>query len=178
MKKNLALMFTLAATLAAVGCASQGSKDASSLPENPNADTGGIVAGSDASTGTGDATPIAPMSGADTAAASLADKTVYFAYDGVEIDAAGETVVANYGRYLTGTPGSKLRLEGHADERGSREYNVALGERRAQAVARGLKAAGATDAQLSLVSYGEDRPLASGHDEDSYAKNRRVELVK
>ena len=71
----------------------------------------------------------------------------------------------------------KVRLEGHTDERGSREYNIGLGERRAQAVRRALLLQGATDAQLSTVSYGEERPAVAGHDEAAWAKNRRVEIV-
>jgi peptidoglycan-associated lipoprotein len=70
-----------------------------------------------------------------------------------------------------------VRLEGHTDERGSREYNIGLGERRAQAVRRSLLLQGATDAQISTVSYGAERPAVSGHDEAAWAKNRRVEIV-
>jgi peptidoglycan-associated lipoprotein len=71
----------------------------------------------------------------------------------------------------------KVRLEGHADERGSREYNIGLGERRAQAVRRALMLQGTGDEQLVTVSYGEERPAESGSDEAAWAKNRRVELV-
>ena len=105
-------------------------------------------------------------------------KTIYFAFDQTDIDSAGQTVVDNYGRYLSSTPAAKVRLEGHADERGSAEYNIALGERRAISVARALKAVGATDSQISVVSYGEERPAAPGHDEAAWAKNRRVEIAQ
>ena len=70
-----------------------------------------------------------------------------------------------------------MRLEGHTDERGSREYNIGLGERRAQSVRRALLLQGAADAQISTVSYGEERPAVPGHDEAAWAKNRRVEIV-
>jgi peptidoglycan-associated lipoprotein len=70
-----------------------------------------------------------------------------------------------------------VRLEGHSDERGSREYNIALGERRAQAVRRALMLQGAGDSQLTTVSYGEERPAAEGSDEAAYERNRRVEIV-
>jgi peptidoglycan-associated lipoprotein len=70
-----------------------------------------------------------------------------------------------------------VRLEGHTDERGSREYNIGLGERRAQSVRRALLLQGASDAQLSTVSYGEERPAVAGHDEAAWSKNRRVEIV-
>jgi len=86
-------------------------------------------------------------------------------------------VVAAHAKYLAGHPGTRVRLEGHTDERGSREYNIGLGERRAQSVRRALLLQGAADAQISTVSYGEERPAAPGHDEAAWAKNRRVEIV-
>ena len=82
-----------------------------------------------------------------------------------------------HARQLQGNPNMRVRLEGHADERGSREYNIALGERRAQAVRQVLQLQGASSTQLSTVSYGEERPAELGHDETSWEKNRRVELV-
>ena len=81
------------------------------------------------------------------------------------------------GRNLAANPNMQVRLEGHADERGSREYNIGLGERRAQAVRRVLQLQGAGAQQLTTVSYGEERPAASGSDEESWRLNRRVELV-
>ncbi|MDX4007538.1 OmpA family protein [Pseudomonas aeruginosa] len=74
--------------------------------------------------------------------------------------------------------GQRVVLEGHTDERGTREYNMALGERRAKAVQRYLVLQGVSPAQLELVSYGKERPVATGHDEQSWAQNRRVELKK
>jgi len=174
MKKNLILIAALSG-LALAGCASKGSKTAGDPPVAVGSDSGISTAGTG---GSGFDNGSAIGSGAATAAYSLATKTVYFAYDGTDIDAAGQTVVDNFGKYLTATPSAKLRLEGHADERGSAEYNIALGERRASAVARALKAAGASDAQLSVISYGEERPATEGHDEAAYAKNRRVELAQ
>jgi peptidoglycan-associated lipoprotein len=82
-----------------------------------------------------------------------------------------------HGRYLAGNPRAQVRLEGHADERGSREYNIGLGERRAQAVRRVLMLQGATAQQLSTVSYGEERPAQTGSDDEAWRLNRRVELV-
>jgi peptidoglycan-associated lipoprotein len=86
-------------------------------------------------------------------------------------------MLAAHGAYLAANTNVQLRLEGHADERGSREYNIGLGERRAQAVRRILMLQGATAAQLTTVSYGEERPAVFGSDEESYTLNRRVELV-
>jgi peptidoglycan-associated lipoprotein len=85
--------------------------------------------------------------------------------------------VAAHAKYLASRGGMKVRLEGHTDERGSREYNIGLGERRAQAVRRALLLQGASESQLSTVSYGEERPAAAGSDEAAWAKNRRVEIV-
>jgi peptidoglycan-associated lipoprotein len=86
-------------------------------------------------------------------------------------------VVAAHAKYLAAHSGTRVRLEGHTDERGSREYNIGLGERRAQSVRRALLLQGAADAQISTVSYGEERPAAPGHDEAAWAKNRRVEIM-
>jgi peptidoglycan-associated lipoprotein len=102
---------------------------------------------------------------------------VYFDYDQVEIRQEFNAMLAAHGQYLASNPRAGVRLEGHADERGSREYNIGLGERRAQAVRRLLALQGASSEQLSTVSYGEERPAALGSDEESWSLNRRVELV-
>ena len=86
-------------------------------------------------------------------------------------------MLAAHGRYLAQNPQASVRLEGHADERGSREYNIGLGERRAQSVRRALALQGANPEQLSTVSYGEERPAVLGSDEEAWRLNRRVELV-
>jgi peptidoglycan-associated lipoprotein len=106
-----------------------------------------------------------------------AGMVIYFDYDRAEIKPEYVGVVAAHAKYLNGDAGRKVRLEGHTDERGSREYNIGLGERRAQAVRRALLLQGVTEAQITTVSYGEERPAVSGSDESAYAKNRRVELV-
>lgn len=95
-------------------------------------------------------------------------------YDVRPDDVASINVQANY---LTGHSSGKVRLEGNADERGSREYNIALGWKRAKAVAEVLKQQGVASNQIATVSYGKEKPVAFGHDEESYAKNRRVALV-
>ena len=110
-------------------------------------------------------------------AALLATRIVYFDFDSSEIKGAGTDVVAAHAKYLASHSSTRVRLEGHTDERGSREYNIGLGERRAQAVRRALLLQGATEAQITTVSYGEERPAVPGHDESAWAKNRRVEIV-
>jgi peptidoglycan-associated lipoprotein len=102
---------------------------------------------------------------------------VYFEYDQSDVPANYNEVLAAHGRFLSTNPAAQIRLEGHADERGSREYNIGLGERRSQAVRRILMLQGAAAEQLSTVSYGEERPAALGSDEEAYSLNRRVEIV-
>jgi peptidoglycan-associated lipoprotein len=109
--------------------------------------------------------------------ARRAGTIVYFDYDRAEIKPEFVSVVAAHAKYLNGDAGRRVRLEGHSDERGSREYNIGLGERRAQAVRRALMLQGVTEAQITTVSYGEERPATQGSDESAYSKNRRVELV-
>jgi peptidoglycan-associated lipoprotein len=102
---------------------------------------------------------------------------VYFDYDEAEILPEFTALLQAHGQYLAQNPNTQLRLEGHADERGSREYNIGLGERRAQAVRRVLMLQGAGGSQFTTVSYGEERPAQSGSDDEAWRLNRRVELV-
>jgi peptidoglycan-associated lipoprotein len=112
------------------------------------------------------------------ALAALKDRSViYFEYDSSEIRPEYVGVVAAHAAYLSKYPTARARVEGHTDERGSREYNIGLGERRAQAVRRALMLQGAADTQLSTVSYGEERPVGAGSDEAAWTQNRRVEIV-
>lgn len=103
--------------------------------------------------------------------------TFYFDFDTSEIKTESRDVLVAHARYLTDNPGANVRLEGHGDERGSREYNLALGERRANAVQRFLIVNGASRGQLETVSYGEEKPAASGTTESAWAQNRRVEMI-
>ena len=107
----------------------------------------------------------------------LGELVVYFDYDEADIKPEFNAMLQAHGRNLAANPNMQVRLEGHADERGSREYNIGLGERRAQAVKQALLLQGAGASQLSTVSYGEERPAATGSDEESWGLNRRVELV-
>ncbi len=99
---------------------------------------------------------------------------IYFDFDSSEVRAADQDIVARHAMQLGG--GGKVRLEGHADERGSREYNIGLGERRAQAVRQMLLIQGVSADQISTVSFGEERPVGFGSTEADYAQNRRVEF--
>src|SRR5689334_22245080 len=95
----------------------------------------------------------------------------------LEIKGEGNDIVSAHAKYLASHASTRIRLEGNTDARGSREYNIGLGERRAQAVRRALLLQGATESQLSTVSYGAERPAVAGNDEPAWAKNRRVEIV-
>ncbi len=107
----------------------------------------------------------------------LSRLVIYFDFDRSEIRSDFSDMLRAHGVYLAENGGDLVRLEGHADERGSREYNIGLGEQRAQAVRRVLMLQGASADQLATVSFGEERPVALGSDENSYGLNRRVELV-
>ncbi len=107
----------------------------------------------------------------------LNQKVIYFDYDKSAVLAEYMGVVDNHARYLTDYPDVRIRLEGHTDERASREYNIALGERRAATVRRLLLLQGVSADQVSILSYGEELPAALGHDESAWAQNRRVEFV-
>lgn len=107
----------------------------------------------------------------------LSKMVIYFDFDQSTIRAEFVDVVNAHGRYLARNKDKRVRLEGHADERGSREYNIGLGERRAQSVRRMLKLQGVSDSQIATVSYGEERPAVEGHNESAWARNRRVEIV-
>jgi peptidoglycan-associated lipoprotein len=113
---------------------------------------------------------------ADAAALASLQRVFYFDFDKSDLR---PEVTAQLDRYvaLLRNGSQSLRLEGHADERGTTEYNLALGERRAKAVADYLTASGISAARIETVSYGEERPAAPGHDEESWALNRRVELI-
>jgi peptidoglycan-associated lipoprotein len=108
---------------------------------------------------------------------SASGRVIYFDYDSDEIKPEYRSVIEALAAYMASHPNAVATLEGHADERGSREYNLALGERRAIAVQRQIGLMNASRGQLRTVSYGEERPAAADHDEQSYFLNRRVEII-
>ena len=149
----------------AVGCSSKGGEGAGSGEGavDPNAGYNAGGSGVDGS-----------MS---EEAALRAITTFYFEYDSSDLKPEAMRALDVHAKDLKAN-GNRVVLEGHTDERGTREYNMALGERRAKAVQRYLVLQGVSPAQLELVSYGEERPVATGNDEQSWAQNRRVELRK
>ena len=107
----------------------------------------------------------------------LSKRTVYFMLDSSEVQPDFIPVITAHAQYLIANPVQRMTLEGHGDERGSREYNIALGEQRAKSVANMMKAQGVSDSQINIVSYGEEKPAAYGSDESAWEQNRRVVLV-
>lgn len=107
----------------------------------------------------------------------LSKRTVYFMLDSSQVQQDFVPVIAAHAQYLLANPSQQMILEGHGDERGSREYNIALGEQRAKSVANMMKIQGVSESQLELISYGEEKPAAYGSDEAAWEQNRRVELV-
>jgi peptidoglycan-associated lipoprotein len=107
----------------------------------------------------------------------LATRVIYFEFDESSINMDYRDVLSAHAEYLVNNAQVTVRLEGHADERGTREYNLGLGERRANSVRSLLMAEGVLDSQIVMVSYGEERPAAYEHNEDAWALNRRVELL-
>ncbi|KFN51226.1 peptidoglycan-associated lipoprotein Pal [Arenimonas composti] len=109
--------------------------------------------------------------------ACLRQRTVYFDFDQDTLRPEFQSIMACHAKYLNDQPGARITLEGNADERGTREYNLGLGERRGNAVAGALQGAGGSASQLTVVSYGEERPTCTQSDESCWSKNRRVEIV-
>ena len=155
----------------AVGCSSKGGDASGEGAIDPNA---GYGAGSGAIDGSMDGS----MDGRLGEEAALrAITTFYFEFDSSDLKVEAMRALDVHARDLQNN-GARVVLEGHADERGTREYNMALGERRSKAVQRYLVLQGVSPAQLEAVSYGEERPNVIGHDENSWSQNRRVELRK
>jgi peptidoglycan-associated lipoprotein len=167
----------LAASLALAACGPKHTKPTSTAPTEVGATAGAQGSGTGPS---GNAAAVFGNPDDETAGPQgglLATRIVYFDFDSSDLKGEATDVVAAHAKYLGTNGGARIRLEGHTDERGSPEYNVGLGERRAQAVRHALLLQGAADVQISTVSYGEERPAVAGHDEAAWAKNRRVEII-
>jgi len=106
----------------------------------------------------------------------LAKRSVYYPFDVSAVQDADKPIVLAHAKYLSEHPDRKVRLEGNADERGSNEYNLALGQRRADGVKKMLELGGAKAGQIETVSFGEEKPKATGHDEASWSQNRRTDI--
>jgi len=104
------------------------------------------------------------------------DRSVFFEFDDFSIQPAYQELIARHGGFLASHPDVAIKVEGNCDERGSAEYNLALGQKRAQTVVNALKIVGVKDSQMEAISWGEERPRAAGHDEQAWAQNRRADL--
>ncbi len=133
-------------------------------------DTGGVTA-------IGDDSMMSAMERLEQTEGDLSNRTIYFEFDSAKLTDESLALLEIHGNFIAGNGEVSVRLEGHADERGSREYNIALGDRRAQSVRRVLLFQGAATDQIETVSYGEEQPAVVGHNEEAWAKNRRVELI-
>lgn len=129
-------------------------------------------------------TPVAGAAPADVTtpgahrdpASPLAQRVIYFEFDSAVIDGRFQPILDVHSAYLKANPGFKVILQGHADERGSREYNLALGQRRAESVRQAMALLGVPDGQMEAVSLGEEKPAVEGHDESAWKMNRRTEI--
>ena len=151
------------------------------LEDVPVEDRSGVNAGSTAGTSGGAASSgVAPVQigATDAAGAGPANtaKIIYFDFDSYVVKPEFQGAMESHAKYLTANKARRMAIEGHTDERGGREYNLALGQKRAEAVRRGLGLLGVVDAQVEAVSFGKERPAVQGSDEAAWAKNRRVEL--
>jgi peptidoglycan-associated lipoprotein len=104
-------------------------------------------------------------------------RSVYFDFNDYTIKTDYAEMIERQGKYLVSAPGLNIKVEGNTDERGSAEYNLSLGQRRAEAVVKALKIYGVRDSQVEAISWGEEKPLAKGNDETAWAQNRRVDLM-
>lgn len=175
----------MAGVLAMAGCTSIDEKpEQAPVDEKPvgAGDTGASTSGAQLSTGQGGAA----MTGGSAAASAgslddpnspLSKRVFYFPYDSSELSDIDRDILTAHARFLAKNPTMNVEIDGHTDERGSREYNLALGERRARAVEQIMTLQGAQKSQLHVVSFGEERPTAMGHDDEAWRQNRRAELV-
>jgi peptidoglycan-associated lipoprotein len=163
------LLLTAAFCVLAVAC----SKKVKEAPPADMGDTGTTAPITD----TGPVAPGAYGPNDLDSDACLRQRVVYFDLDQDALRPEFQSVVACHAKYLRDRPSSRMKLEGNADERGSREYNLGLGERRGNAVSSAIQANGGSGSQINVSSYGEERPVCTDSSEDCWAKNRRVEII-
>ena len=165
------MLLALASVAVVAGCASPTKldkpvevekKDVTSQTTTTTQPSGDTVAKTDMSS-----QPVVPIT---------LDRVIYFDFDSYVVKDEFRPIVEAHAKLLKANSGAKEVAEGHTDERGGSEYNLALGQKRAEAVVQQMKVLGVGDSQLEAVSYGKERPAVDGHDESAWAKNRRVEL--
>ena len=143
----------------------------------PTTGANGANSGNSASTGQSSVAGVdLSQSARDAAGPVGVGKVVRFDYDSYVVRADYQDLIETHARFLKAAPARKVMLEGHTDDRGGREYNLALGQKRAEAVSRALGLLGVPSAQMEAVSFGKEKPAMAGNSEDAHAENRRVEL--
>jgi len=172
MFKTLSLTSTLIAVAALAACSST-PIDTPKAPVSTAQPT--LPAGSSGGAATSNVATVT-IDPLDDPKGALAGRSIYFAYDDFSVDPKYQPLIQAHGKYIGSHGAAQIRVEGNTDERGSREYNLALGDKRAQIVAKQLVLMGAKQSQIEAVSYGEERPKAEGHDEAAYAENRRADI--
>jgi peptidoglycan-associated lipoprotein len=173
----LALVFAVGVAACGGGAAVQEppvDEQSTSSSGSSSAETGAADSGSMTGESMSDASAQLQMAMAGERPSAL---RVHFEFDSSSIDSESRGIIEAHAAYLAAKPDVLLSLEGHADERGTREYNLALGERRGQAVRRILRLLGIDSQRLNAISYGEENPVATGHDESAWRLNRRVEFI-
>lgn len=178
MYRRILVLMLLAGSLALAACASHPPKPSAGAQQQGSesgagAESQGAQGGANANGGPfGNQNSIpGPQQGL------LGQRTIYFSFDSSVIQGSGTEVVAAHAKYLADHPNARVRLEGNTDERGSPEYNIGLGMRRAQSVREAMLLQGASADQITVVSYGAERPVDPAHDRAAWAKNRRVDIV-
>ena len=182
---TLSVLSVWAASLLLAGCASTTSLSDVPVETRAGAIPGGTTSGAAAGGATGTTAGVNAQAASNVArvdannaqaAANAAGRVVYFDFDSFVLADQYKPVVDAHARALTSNRAKRLMVEGHTDERGGREYNLALGQKRADSVVRLLTLLGAKDEQFEAVSFGKESPAAQGNDEAAWAKNRRAEL--
>lgn len=175
MKNRFGVVLSLVLLAMAAGCSSTGGKRGGEVAVD---DQSGAAGMSGEASATGAASyEDGSMLSLDDPTGVLAQRVIYFAFDSFDVAPEDRDLVNAHASYLMAHPDALLHLEGHADERGSREYNIGLGDRRARSIQRLMELQGVSPSQITVVSYGEEKPAVDGHDESAWAMNRRVELV-
>lgn len=176
--KKLVLIVSVAAVLSACGSAVKLDnvpvEDKSGQAVSANGAAGN--AGDGSGVAKSNVTSVALDKNAQDPALSAALKTVYFDYDSFVIRAEFQPTLEAHAKYLKADKSRKVNIEGHTDERGGREYNLALGQKRAEAVRKALQVQGVSDAQMEAISYGKEKPAVLGNSESALEKNRRAEF--
>jgi peptidoglycan-associated lipoprotein len=170
MTARTATVLTVAAMIGLAGCAHKKPK---TLPPPPPEST---MPSSDNGASSGSGSSIVPGSRADFLQ-QVGSDTVHFDTDKSDVNSEGQGILAAQAKWLVAHPNVRVTLEGHCDERGTREYNLALGDRRATSAKNTLVAAGVSADRINTISYGKERPVANGSDESSWAQNRRAVTV-